>query len=530
MKHDNKKDNFRDNTDVPDMEYIINGSLDLRNLIDFLNDNFFFLNEKKEIIFSNTDRSFLNKSFLSIIYEDDIKQVELVLDNKDLNEKKREGNEVRVLDKEKKWIWNDFKAKTYYDKKGLLKHLVILQNISDKKITEEKYQSLFENSPNAILLLDFTGKIIDINSTVIKIFGNNKDHYVDKPILEFQELYPPEIKSYFKQVFKASFFGDFPDPIEAEFHPTKEKPFWAILQASLVKFKDNTVIEIIFQDITEKKKREFLEKEFTEKLEIEVKKRTEELKKALEEQKLYLDQIVRSSQVKSEFMATMSHELRTPLNAIIGFTDLLMEGAYGDLSEDQLETLNDIKSSAEHEFEMIKKILNISEIEAGKITLHKKKFSIGNIVNQVISSLKPLYSDKDINIKIKGLEEEMMLYADPIRFKEIMINLIDNSLKFTEEGEVTIVIQDKIDRWIFKVKDTGIGIASKDHDIVFKEFQRIDSTYVRSLPGTGLGLSLTRRLIHLHGGDISFSSMLGVGTTFTFHLPKELPEEMQDIL
>jgi signal transduction histidine kinase len=245
------------------------------------------------------------------------------------------------------------------------------------------------------------------------------------------------------------------------------------------------------------------------------------LNDALEQQKLYLDQIVKSSRFKTEFMATMSHELRTPLNAIIGFTDLLLEGAYGPLNEEQGEFLSDIKTSADHQLDMINNILDISKIESGQVSLNIQKFSLNSLVNQILSSLKPQYSKKDLEIIIKNLDDEIFIYADPIKFREILLNLISNAIKFTSQGKISLTIQKNTYNWIFKVRDTGIGIDRKDFPLIFKEFKRVDSTYVRSVSGTGLGLSLTKRLVELHGGEINFFSILGSGTTFTFNIPRK---------
>ena len=170
---------------------------------------------------------------------------------------------------------------------------------------------------------------------------------------------------------------------------------------------------------------------------------------------------------------------------------------------------------------MIKKILDISKIEAGELKLHVNKFSLNTMVNQIVSSLRPLFFNKNINIKVKGLTEEREICADPIRFKEILINLLSNAIKFTIEGKIILFIKENYKEWEFKIKDSGIGIAREDFDKIFKEFQRIDSSYVRSTPGTGLGLSLTKRLVNLHGGNISFLSFIGMGTTFTFTIPKK---------
>jgi signal transduction histidine kinase len=226
----------------------------------------------------------------------------------------------------------------------------------------------------------------------------------------------------------------------------------------------------------------------------------------------------------------MSHELRTPLNAIIGFTELLLEGTFGELNATQLEYLEDIKDSAEYQYDMISSILDISKIESGQVKLNLQKFSLNSIIDQVKSSLKPLYKNKNLEFEVEGLDRDLEIYADPIRFKEILLNLLTNAIKFTIEGYVKLIIKEFYDRWIFKIRDTGIGIARKDFDLIFKEFKRVESSYVKSTQGTGLGLSLTKRLVNLHGGQITFSSVLGVGTTFTFFIPKNIPKETINIL
>jgi len=435
--------------------------------------------------------------------------------------------ELRIKHKDGNWIWFEFRGQTFTNKEGVLNTLIIARDISDRKSAEKRYKNLFENSPNAVLLINFEGIVIDANSTTKKLFGYEKEEFLDKPISSLTDIFPQEVKHFFKLIFRASFSKDFPKPTEFQVKIKGGNLIWVVLQASLIKQNTETLIQFIFQDITEKKKGELITEKFKEELEIEVKKRTKELNNALEQQKLYLDQIVKSSQIKTEFMATMSHELRTPLNAIIGFTDLLLEGVYGGLNEEQIDFMNDIKSSAEHQFEMIKRILDISKIESGQVSLNFQKFSLNSTIEQIRSNLKPLYSKKDLKFKVKGLDEEIFIVADPIRFKEILINLIGNAIKFTIDGKITLIFKEDYYNWIFRVRDTGIGIANKDFPLIFKEFNRVESTYVRSTPGTGLGLSLTKRLIELHGGEISFFSLLGSGTTFTFNIPKKLASRVK---
>ena len=435
--------------------------------------------------------------------------------------------EIRFKHKKGTWIWFECRGQAFYNKEGDHNTLIIWRDVTERKSAEERYKNLFENSPNAILLINFNGIIIDSNSTAKKLFGYEKEDFIDKQINSLTEIFPQEIKHLFKLIFRASFDNEFPKPIEIQVTIKNGTQIWVILQASLIKQNNKTLVQFIFQDITEKKKGELLKEKFKEELEIQVQKRTEELNKALEQQKLYLDQIVKTSQIKTEFMATMSHELRTPLNAIIGFTDLLLEDVYGELNIEQREFMKDIKGSAEHQFDMIKRILDISKIESGQVTLNIQKFSLNSAIEQIKSNLKPLYSKKDLKFKVKGLDNDIFISADPIRFKEIILNLLSNAMKFTIDGKITLIFKQDYYNWIFKVRDTGIGIANKDFHLVFKEFQRIDSTYVRSVSGTGLGLSLTKRLIELHGGEITFFSVVGVGTTFTFNIPKKLERKVK---
>ena len=240
----------------------------------------------------------------------------------------------------------------------------------------------------------------------------------------------------------------------------------------------------------------------------------------VQKQDYHLETILKVSKFKTDFLSTMSHELRTPLNAIIGFTDLILEGSYDRLSKEQREFLGDIKSSAEYQYEMIRNILDISKIESGKLILNYQEFSLFNIVNQILELVKKAIDDKKLGFNTIGMNEEQVIYADPIRLKEILYLLIDNSIKFTNNGEIALTFQEDENKYIFQVRDTGIGIDPKEHDLIFNDFYRVDDKKVLSTEGSGLGLPLCKRLIKLHGGDIALESVYGEGTAFTFYIPK----------
>ena len=394
------------------------------------------------------------------------------------------------------------------------------------KESEEKYRTILESIKEGYFEVDLSGNFEFINNSLCEIIGYSKNELLS---MNYENLCDEENKRFIFQTYnnlykegKGSTLFDF-----VQIKKNGER----ICEESSVYLKFNSQGEIIgfkglIRDITERKKTEILRRKFQQELEKEVEYRTKELNEALEKQKLYLNQIENSSRFKTEFMATMSHELRTPLNAIIGFTDLLLENAFGELNEEQLEFVKDIDESSNHLLDMITNILDISRIESGQVTLMVEEIHLNNLVNHVISTLKPLYNEKRLIIDLKGLKKEQLIFADRIKFKQIIYNLFSNAIKFTEKGKVTFEFRDSKNTWEFIVKDTGIGIAEKDFNIIFKEFKRVKSAYIDSIPGSGLGLALTKRIVNLHGGDILFTSNLGKGTTFTFTIPKNLKKKV----
>lgn len=149
-----------------------------------------------------------------------------------------------------------------------------------------------------------------------------------------------------------------------------------------------------------------------------------------------------------------------------------------------------------------------------------QKFDLNELIVEINAVIKPLYSNKNLEFKVKGINEHDYLIADPIRFKQILYNILSNAFKFTEKGNVSLRGIQRIDHWEFQIKDTGVGIAKKDYDVVFREFGRVEGDKIKQVQGTGLGLALTKRLVNLHGGEIWFESKWGNGTTFFFTIPK----------
>jgi diguanylate cyclase (GGDEF)-like protein/PAS domain S-box-containing protein len=272
--------------------------------------------------------------------------------------------------------------------------------------------------------------------------------------------------------------------------------------------------------------------ELNENLEKKVMERTEEFEKINRE-------LERANQLKGRFISNMSHELRTPLNSIIGFSDVLLERTFGDLSENQERYVKNIFSAGKHLLELINNVLDIAKIEAGKYEMVYETFPIGTIADEVINIMMPLAENKFIEIVVSIGEGISDVTADKVKLKQILYNLLSNAIKFTPEGGkvgITIAMEENIDGrypWAipglefvrFSVWDTGIGIGPEDKEKIFDEFEQADSTFSRKYGGVGLGLALTKKLIELHGGNITLESTLGEGSTFSFLIPVTSPVE-----
>ncbi|WP_129626227.1 GAF domain-containing sensor histidine kinase [Candidatus Oscillochloris fontis] len=227
----------------------------------------------------------------------------------------------------------------------------------------------------------------------------------------------------------------------------------------------------------------------------------------------------RANQAKSAFLASMSHELRTPLNAILGFTGTLLMKLPGPLTEAQERQLSTIKRSAQHLLTLINDILDLARIESGRVELRLKTVVAQEVLDDVIAELRPLAEQRGLMVQMTTPDQLIPINTDLRILRQILINLINNAIKFTDAGEVHITIHREGPSLLFAVRDTGIGIRPEDQVRLFAEFGRIDSAEVRTREGTGLGLRLAHRLAETLGGTITLQSEYGVGSTFTLCLP-----------
>jgi signal transduction histidine kinase/CheY-like chemotaxis protein len=247
---------------------------------------------------------------------------------------------------------------------------------------------------------------------------------------------------------------------------------------------------------------------------------TAKLVRANEELRVARAMAERESRFKSKFLANMSHELRTPLNAIIGFSELLLKQAFGTLNAKQKDYVTNVLSSGRHLLHIVNDVLDLSKIEAGRMTLTREWVSLSLVVDSVYRSIAPLAIQKSIELTIDVREDLPDVYIDPVRVKQVLYNLISNAIKFTPTGGRVVVRAKEVDDRIeLSVEDTGVGLSDEDIGRLFQEFEQIDLPTRARPEGTGLGLALTKRLVELHGGTVSVRSAPGVGSTFTVALP-----------
>ncbi len=228
----------------------------------------------------------------------------------------------------------------------------------------------------------------------------------------------------------------------------------------------------------------------------------------------------------------MSHELRTPLNAIMGYTEMVIKGVYGDLTERQRERLQRVYDNATHLLMLINDVLDLAKIESGRMTLNFEVLHVQPLIEAAIAQIAPLAEAKQLSLRAEIPDDLPMVEADTIRLRQVVLNLMSNAVKFTREGGVVVrayswELPDFVEgvplmpgRWLcIAVEDSGIGIAQEDFDLIFDAFRQVDGSSVREFAGTGLGLPITRQLVEMQRGKVWLESEIGRGSTFTVALP-----------
>jgi PAS domain S-box-containing protein len=289
-------------------------------------------------------------------------------------------------------------------------------------------------------------------------------------------------------------------------------PFWIELSISPVLDNHNRLTHFIGieQNITDRKMLEMQREQMLQKAEEQA-----DLERATADRLREIDRL------KSDFLASMSHELRTPLNSIIGYSEVILDGIDGELPEPAAEDVQAIHDSGQHLLALINDILDLAKIEAGRMELDLEPTPLDLVIEEIQRITKVLIKSKPVELYFDIPSEFPWLYADRVRLRQILNNLVSNAIKFTERGEVAVKaeVQDEKGIALITVRDTGIGISADNYALIFEQFRQVDSGSTRKAGGTGLGLPITRRLVEMHGGEIWLESELGKGSTFSFTIP-----------
>jgi len=284
-----------------------------------------------------------------------------------------------------------------------------------------------------------------------------------------------------------------------------------------------SVIVSVVHDLTKQVENERLYEEL-KKFSAQLEERIREATSDLEAQNLKLQwqsqELARANRLKSEFLASMSHELRTPLNAVLGHTSLLLDRLFGDVTTQQTDSLERIRAAGQHLQALIDDILDLAKIEAGKMPLHLEEIPLAEVITEVAQQLEPMVRKKGLEATYRVADEDLVIYTDRTKLRQILLNLLSNAVKFTHVGWVRLTAT-RVDEIVrIAVSDSGIGIKHEHLDAIWEDFRQIDQSRTREFGGTGLGLSITRKLLERLGGGVQVESSYGVGTSFTAWLPE----------
>ncbi|WBL26975.1 PAS domain S-box protein [Zunongwangia sp. HGR-M22] len=416
--------------------------------------------------------------------------------------------EKRVKSKNGKYIWILDRGKTIEWSKDHkpLRMMGTQSDISNRKIAERKikrnearFRSLYELSPIGISLIDLkTGYFLDANQSLINSSGYTKKEFTS---LSYKEIVPKEYVESIQNRFEKLVFNGRTEPFEKSFIKKDGSVYPALINGVRIKDADGRdIILATIQDITSRK----------------------EMENSLLDAKLRAEA---ASKSKSEFLANMSHEIRTPLNGVIGFTDLLMKT---ELSSSQKQYMETVYNSANTLLDLINDILDFSKIEAGKLELNIEKVDLLELCGQTVDVVKHKAHQKGLEVLLNiSPNVDRFIYGDSVRIRQILINLLGNAVKFTSSGEIELRIDaeevnsENKRTYKFLVRDTGIGIAPENLQRIFKAFDQEDGSTTRKYGGTGLGLTISNKLLGLMGSSLHLESKLGIGSTFSFKLDFE---------
>jgi PAS domain S-box-containing protein len=382
------------------------------------------------------------------------------------------------------------------------------------RASEQRYRDLFNQNPAPVLIYERgTFRMLAVNEAFLRHYGYTEEEAL---ALNLPDLYPESEKGPIMELATRlrgqAYVG--------EWHHRKKDGtvFPMVARSHDIEYDDRSARIAVVSDITDRKRAEEELRSLNETLDQKVRARTAELERANE-------RLQELDRLKSMFIASMSHELRTPLNSIIGFTGVMLKGLAGPLNEEQRDQLERVFRSGKHLLALITDVIDIAKIESGKIVPYPESFVLADVIRDACDSVSKDIADKGLALEVELPAEPVTLHTDRRRLLQCVLNLLSNAVKFTEAGSIKLSGAASGDGFAdLAVADTGIGIRPEDQERLFGSFVRLDSPLKITVPGTGLGLYLTRKLAReVLGGDVTVQSAPGIGSRFTLRVPLELP-------
>jgi PAS domain S-box-containing protein len=467
------------------------------------------LNPAWEKTLGFTREELMAKPYLEFVHPEDRQSTQSEVDHIENGEKTCSfENRYVCKDGSYRWLsWNAFfepQQRTMY---GIARDSTKRKRDEEQlRDSEDRYRTLFERNPHPICVFSRTTlACLAVNEAAVQKYGYSQSELLTMSISDIE---PPEDVPALLKGVRAD--GGGVQRASVRRHRKKDGSVIdvEVTSSRSFTFADQEACFAIAVDISDRKHLDEERQRFTANLET-----------ANRELELRNREVERATHLKSKFLASMSHELRTPLNAIVGFSDLLAEETAGPLNAKQKRFIDHIRQGSAHLLQLINDILDLSKIEAGQLEIRCEQFLVKEALPEVLSTIHPLAMAKNIQVQQK-LRTDRPIYADRVRFKQILYNLLSNAVKFTPKGgRIEIDCFESVDQVCLSVADTGIGIRPEDQQLVFEEFRQVDVARGVVNEGTGLGLAITKRLVEQQGGTISLSSEFGKGSRFTFTLP-----------
>jgi hypothetical protein len=364
--------------------------------------------------------------------------------------------------------------------------------------SRQRYRSLFENNPNGVCSFDLDGTLRTANPAAAALAGYPEDDLV---ALSFWPLVSGEDREVVQGLFDGATAGEPGSGETSLVHRSGRRVRVRLTFVPILVEGEIIGVYCIAEDITERKRAE------------------SEREALLLRERVARREAEAASRAKTDFLAVVSHELKTPLNVINGFADLLFDGDAGELSAIQRRHLERIQASSRQLGELIDEVLSYSRLESGPDAPHLQPVDVGVALRHAAAEAQPAAREKGLSIAISGHDDTCIALTDPARLRRLLQSLLSNAVKFTESGEVRVEARRESSAVSVTVADTGIGIAPEHLERIWEPFWQVEHPLVRRAGGTGLGLSVARRLAELMGGDIEVRSEPGAGTTFTVRLP-----------